>query len=176
MRFVQVRLTLGCLLISAWSGTARADGGTLRLTRSEGNYQISVLTTPTPFRVGPVDVSVLVQDAITGEFIPNALVTVWLVLSDHQPGEALCYAATDKAATNKLLKAAVFNLPKPGRWEVKVTVEGEQGSATVHFELEAAQRVPGWLMIWPWVSWPAPAILLFLIHQALVRRRHRQPA
>jgi hypothetical protein len=176
MRFVGVRLTLGCLLIGACGQTAYGDGGTLRLARSEGNYQISVLTTPTPFRAGPVDISVLVQDAITGEVIPNASVTVWLMSRDHQPRQPVCYTATDKAATNKLLKAAVFDLPEPGRWEVKVTVGGEQGNAQVNLELEAAQRVPEWPTIWPWVSWPAPAILLFFIHQVLVWRRHRQPA
>ena len=76
MRFVKVRLTLGWLLVGACGETARGDGGTLRLSRSEGNYRISVFTAPTPFRAGPVDISVLVQDAITGEVMPKASVTI----------------------------------------------------------------------------------------------------
>ena len=175
MRFVKVTVMLTWLLVSACGEAAHGDGGILCLSRSEGNYRISVFTTPTPFRVGPVDISVLVQDAITGEVIPKASVTVSLILRD-QPGEPLCYAATDKAATNKLMKAAVFDLPEPGRWVVQVTIGGEQGSAQVDFELEAAQCVQGWPVIWPWFSWPVPAILLFLVHQVLVWRRHRQSA
>jgi hypothetical protein len=88
----------------------------------------------------------------------------------------MCYTATDQAATNKLLKAAVFDLPESGRWVTQVGIGGEQGSAEVDFELVAAQRVQGWPVMWPWFGWPVPVILLFLVHQVLVWRRHRQPA
>jgi hypothetical protein len=171
---VKVAVILIWLLVGACGEAAHGDGGILRLSRSDANYRISVFTTPTPFRVGPVDISVLVQDAITGEDIPKTSVTVSLVLRD-QPGEPMCYTATDEAATNKLFKAAVFDLPQPGRWLVQVTIKGEQGSAQVAFELEAAQSVRGLPPMWPWFSWPVPVILLFLAHQMLVWRRHRQP-
>ncbi len=48
------------------SSLARADGGAVRLRQRSGGYQIAVFTEPTPLRAGPVDVSVLVQDAETG--------------------------------------------------------------------------------------------------------------
>jgi hypothetical protein len=166
---------LAWLLIGACGKAAHGDGGVLRVSRSEGNYRISVFTAPTPCQVGPIDISVLVQDAITGEVIPKALVTLWLKLR-NQPGKPLCYTATDKAATNKLMNAAVFDLPEPGRWVVQVTIRGDQGRAQVDFELHAAQCVRGWPAMWPWFSWPVPVILLFLAHQVLVWRRHRQPA
>ena len=41
-----------------------------------GDFQITVFTAPTPFRAGPVDISVFVQDPLTGELIPEARVTV----------------------------------------------------------------------------------------------------
>ncbi len=75
--------------------------------------------------------------------------------------------------TNKLLKAAVFELPEPGRWEIEVAIKGEQGGAQVRFELEAAERAPQWPLMWPWIGWPAPVILLFSIHQLLVWRKPR---
>jgi hypothetical protein len=175
MQFVKVVVISSLLLVGPCDETARGDGGILCLSRSEGNYRISVFTAPTPFQVGPVDISVLVQDAITGEVIPKASVTVSLNLRD-QPGEPMCYTATDQAATNKLMKAAVFDLPEPGHWVIQVTIGGEQGSAQVDFELVAAQRAQGWPAMWPWLSWPVPVILLFLVHQVLVWRRHRQPA
>jgi hypothetical protein len=174
MRFVKVTVMLTWLLIGLYDRAAHGDGGVLSLSRSEGNYRISVFTTPTPCRVGPVDVSVLVQDAITGEVIPKTLVKVCLRLRD-QPREPMCFTATDEAATNKLMKAAVFDLPEPGRWVVQVGIRGEQGSAQIAFELEAAQCVQAWPAMWPWFSWPIPVISLFLVHQVLVWRRHRQP-
>src|ERR1700679_1884698 len=147
MRFVKVAVILSLLLVGPYDETARGDGGILCLSRSEGNYRISVFAAPTPFRVGPVDISVLVQDAITGEVMPKASVTVSLRLRD-QPGEPMCYTATDQAATNKLLKAAVFDLPEPGRWLIQVTIGGEQGSAQVDFELVATQFAQSWPAMW----------------------------
>ena len=112
----------------------------------------------------------LVQDAATGEPIPEARVTFRLTPRDR-PGQTIRHAATSEAATNKLLKAAVFELPEPGRWEVEVAIEGGQGSARVRFELEAAETTPQWPAMWPWIGWPAPVILLFSIHQLLVWRK-----
>ena len=69
-------LALLLFLILHPSSLARADGGAVRLRQRAGGYQIAVFTSPTPFRAGPVDVSVLVQDAATGECVPEAQVTV----------------------------------------------------------------------------------------------------
>ena len=76
---------LGWLLVGACGEAARGDGGTVRLSRCEGGYRITVFTAPTPFRAGPVDISVLVQDAATGELdsrcsrrqSASLLVTAW---------------------------------------------------------------------------------------------------
>jgi hypothetical protein len=171
MRLINVGVSIGWLVISAFGQAARADGGALRLSQTAGNYRISVFTSPTPFCAGPVDISVLVQDAITGEVIPTTSVAIQLVLHS-QPDNALCYVATTKAATNKLFKAAVFDLPGPGRWRVKVTVDGGQGTAQLHFELEAAPHTEQWPILWTWISWPAAVVLLFSIHQVLVWRKH----
>jgi len=58
-----------CLLIAvvclASPAMVRADGGAVRLSERQGGYQITAFTSPTPFRAGPVDISVLVQDAAT---------------------------------------------------------------------------------------------------------------
>ncbi len=39
------------------------DGGAVRFSGQQGDWRITVFTSPTPLRAGPVDVSVLVQDA-----------------------------------------------------------------------------------------------------------------
>jgi hypothetical protein len=115
------------LTLGTWCAPAVADGGALRLSGTAGGYRISVFTAPTPFRAGPVDVSVLVQDASTGNPATQVPVTIRMTRSG---GLALEYPATTAAATNKLFRAAQFEL-----------------------------------------AWPAPVIVLFSVHQILVRRR-----
>src|SRR5262249_38640230 len=105
-----------CLLPSV----LRADGGTLRLLERAGNYQVAVFTSPTPLRAGPVDVSVLVQDAATGECLPQAHVTVRLKAA--VTGRNLEYPATTEGTTNRLFRAACFDLPEPGWWDMEVAV------------------------------------------------------
>jgi len=151
------------------SSFLKADGGAVRLRERAGGYQITVFTSPTPLRVGAVDVSVFVQDPATGEGIPEARVTVSLRAPGS--GRILEYPATTEAATNKLLRAAEFQLPAPGWWDVDVAVEGPPGPAIVRFEVQAEEPPPRWLDLWPWFGWPALVVALFGVHRALVRRR-----
>jgi hypothetical protein len=157
-----------CLLLLLPS-LAFADGGIVRLSEQQGNYRLTVFTTPTPLRAGPVDVTVLVQDAATGE--PASDVQVMIEAAWRgSPAVAIRHAATTEAATNKLYFAATFDLPEPGWYALGVSVAGARGEAQVHFELEAAEPLPGLLGLWPWVGWPVVVILLFSIHQFLIRR------
>src|SRR5262245_6074967 len=105
-----------------------ADGGAVRLSQREGNYQITVLTAPTPLRAGPIDVSVLVQTADTNALVSDAKVTVNATRRGH-PGQAVSHLATTEEATNKLFRAANFELHHPGSWEFEVTIDGPLGDA-----------------------------------------------
>jgi hypothetical protein len=157
-----------CLLFHS-SSLARADGGAVRLCQRAGGYQIAVFTSPTPLRAGPVDVSVLVQDAATEECVPEAQVTVCLKATGDGP--PLECPATTAAATNRLFHAAVFELPKAGRWDVEVAVEGPHGWALLRFGIEADGPAPRWLEFWPWFTWPALVVALFGLHQVMFRQR-----
>src|SRR5262249_35760515 len=147
-------------LLPSSAVTVRADGGVPRLSERAAGYRVSVFTSPMPFRAGPVDVSVLVQDADSGELVPDARVTVRAVPRER-PEAAVRRTATADAATNKLYRAAVFDLPEPGWWDMEVTVEGERGSAQVRLAVEAADPPPQWWLLAPWVGWPALAVALF---------------
>ena len=171
---VLVRLVLVCCVVFLSASPLEADGGAVRLREQAGAYQVTVFTAPTPFRAGPVDVSVLVLDAATGEYVPEARVTVRLTA--RGTGDVLEYPATTAAATNKLFHAAVFQLPEPGWWDVDVAVEGPHGPALVRFGVEADEPLPRWLELWPWFVWPALAVALFALHQVLVRRRIPLPS
>jgi hypothetical protein len=163
---------IGWLCFGAWCAPACADGGALLFSAKERGYQIAVFTAPSPFRAGPVDMSVLVQDSSTGQPMPNARVNIRMT---KLPRLALEYTATLEAATNKLFRAAQFVLPEPGRWEVEVQVEGSQGRAVLRGEVEAAEPLPRWREMWPWIGWPALAIAIFGIHQVLARKTARNP-
>jgi len=171
MRSLAAGVLFAWLLLVASCNLADADGGTIRLSSRQNGYQITVFTAPTPFRAGPVDVSVLVQDSSTGEPRTHTQVTVCM----SKPGQlALEYPATSAAANNKLFLAAQFVLPEPGRWDMQVKIEGPRGPAVISGQLEAAEPLPRWREIWPWIGWPALVIALFMIHQILKRARCRR--
>jgi hypothetical protein len=167
------RRLLVLLFAAVLPSSLRADGGTVRLSERKGDYRITVFTAPIPFRAGPVDVSVFVQYAATGEVVPEARVSIRAAPRGRSSDAVQCHATVD-AATNKLFQAALFDLPEPGWWEMEVAVEGARGTVSVHFEVEAAEVVPSWSGMWPWFSWPVMIVALFGVHQLLVRRKtHR---
>jgi hypothetical protein len=167
MRSDVVGMIAGWLVLGIWSAPALADGGSVRLRGKKCGYEVTVFTAPTPFRAGAVDISVLVLDASTGSPVTPGKVTVRMT----KPGRlALEYPATPEAATNKLFRAAQFALPEPGRWALEVEVQGSQGLAVIGGELDAAEPLPRWRELWPWIGWPALAIVVFGIHQFLARR------
>jgi hypothetical protein len=172
MRSVVDGIIVGWSLLGIWCAPASADGGTMRLSGKRGGYQVTVFSGPTPIRAGPVDISVLVQDSMTGEPMPHARVIVRMT----KPGQlALEYPATAQVATNKLFRAAQFELPEPGRWALEVQVQGSHGLGVIGGDLEAVEPLPRWHEMWPWIGWPALVIALFGIHLALEQEKRRSP-
>ncbi len=165
---VKVVLVLSFVLCP--SSFAGAHGGAVRLCERAGDYRLAVFTLPTPFRAGPVDVSVLVQDAATGECVTPARVT--LRLTARGSGRVLECPATSGAASNKLFHESVFELPEAGWWGVEVCVDGPHGPARARFPVEAGEAPPRWQELWPWFGWPAFAVVLFGLHRVLAGRRH----
>jgi len=159
------------LLLSACGTAARGDGGVVRIVEQQAGLQVSVFTSPNPLCAGPVDISVLVQDAETGQPVPEADVSI-VVTPRGRSGRSIHGVATVDAATNKLLRAAVFDLSEAGWWDVDVICVAKPGRAHVHFALECGQPLPHWLAVWPWLIWPAGVVLLFGVHRLLVWRRH----
>lgn len=153
-------LVLPVLLAAA---TARGDGGRVQLSETAGPFAVTVFTAPTPLRVGPVDVSVLVQGADGGAPVLDAAVQVALAA----PSGERAAAATHAAATNQLLYAAVLDVPAPGRWTLAVHVAGRAGDAAVSCEVDVAPPLPPALAFWPYLALPGVAIALFALHQWL---------
>ena len=149
---------------------AVADGGNLQLSQRQGQYQIAVFSSPTPLRVGTVDVSVLLLDADSGSPVDDAVVKVTATHLDR-PAAVVEQPATFDAATNKLFRAATFDLPATGRWRIETTIGGPHGNAQTAFDVEVAEQLPRALALWPWLAWPAIPIALYSLRELTSRRR-----
>src|SRR5262249_763281 len=144
-------------------------GGTLRFSGPCGDWRVSAFTTPTPLRVGIVDVSVLVQESASGKPRPDLSVTI-SARPVGASGKKLREPATHEAATNKLFRMVELKLTEPGFWDVEVEVKGSEGKATARFQLPVEEPLLFRSTLGLWIGWPAVAVLLFGIHQWLVRR------
>ena len=152
LRSFVVVLVLGCL---GASGAARGDGGTVQLSTRAGLHEVTIFTQPTPARVGPVDISVLIQDSASGELVTGEGVRVGMSSRDRR-GLVLHEAATTDRATNKLFYAATLEVPEPGTWDVAVDIREKPGGvAQLRFTLPVAPALPRWVSLWAWIAWPA---------------------
>jgi hypothetical protein len=166
-RLVAVGLFLGLTLASP--GISRGDGGTLRVWKQDGRYDLAVFTEPSPLVTGPVDISVLLLDRDSGVPVDDARITLELAPADR-PEAARRGSATRASATNKLFRSVVFESIEPGPYHVVVELDGPAGSLRVDFEMVAARPWNPLMGIWSWILWPVPVILLYLIHLRLVAR------
>jgi len=162
-RLLSIALGLQCAF-------AHADGGRLVAVERQGDYQFAVFASPDPLRAGPVDISVLIQDAETNEPITDMSVDVKLTRRDD-PAKTIYASATTAAATNKLLRATLIELPEPGWWDGEVVCDGNHGPIETRFAIEAGPPLPKWLTVWPWFAWPFGAVALFGVHRWLIWRR-----
>jgi hypothetical protein len=124
------------LIVGAWPAWGH-HGGEVRLMQKAGPFLITVFSDPTPLRAGPVDISVMVQDGDGGRPILEAEVTAQLQEqgTDRLP---IIIQATRQNSTNKLLYAALVNLPAPGLWKLQVAVQYQAQAANVACMVTAA--------------------------------------
>jgi hypothetical protein len=145
---------------------AHADGGAVCLREVSGAFLVTVFVAPQPIQVGPIDVSVLVQDRQTGAVILDAKVDLAIRRVDGGGPEFLAHA-TREQSTNKLLQSGRIGLPTSGSWGLRVSVShgGEESVfATILPVSPAASRLAA---VWPLLFLPPFAIALFALHQTL---------
>lgn len=157
--------TLPSILFPA--AAAYGDGGIVRASETHGTTQITVFTSPTPLRAGPIDVSVLIQDLPSGMTATDAEIEV-IVHPTDAPGRALRRMATADRAVNKLLRAAEFDLVESGPTQFEIIVRRSQrADLRVRFEADVTPPLPRWAQYWPWFTWPLVVAAIFILRRRL---------
>jgi hypothetical protein len=158
------------LSICCTGNRARADGGRLvRVERAHG-WIVSIFVAPDPPRVGPIDVSVLVQEEASGTVVADAEIAVTLnSLSD--PSIALSAPASRQQATNKFLQSALLVAPGAGDWLGTIHCSAGNDKAEITFSLQVDAAPPAWTKVAPWFLWPLAAAMVLVAHRTLARKR-----
>ncbi len=172
----RLRIALLALVLAAWAGAARADGGGVVASGRAGPLRASVLVSPTPLRAGPAEWSVLLQDA-GGAPVLDAEVELELHrhgASGHHAHRVV--AARREASTNRLLYSALVDLPEPGSWRVALRVtRGEHAQlGQLGFELPVGPATGRAVEHWRALLLPPVALGLFALHQWLSRGERRR--
>jgi len=149
-------LALLACLAALLPGSTLANGGQVRIDRQRvGAYDVTVTSSPSPLRVGLVDISVLLQRPETDEPVLDARLLVMAEPLDG--GDPIEHPATQDQATEPNYYAAEFEIPSEGTWRFTVLVDGPEGQGQASFEAAVAgesivQRAG-------WVIWVVAGIL-----------------
>ena len=164
--------------VAAVATSCQADGGRVVHIEKLDDVTITVCAAPNPLTSGPIDVSFLVQEAESLQTLPDARISI-LCQKETAPEDAgvslgVAAPASRELATNKLLQAAIVDLPSGGEWRVTTTVKvgKDKQDAEFDFTLSVADATPvsGWRTA---VVLPIAGIALFAIHRQLKRTRKR---
>ena len=153
---------------------AWADGGTVQLRQEAGDLVITVFTSPGPLTVGPVDISVLLQNRDGLQPVLDA--TVSLVLRAEASGIELQAQPTREQARNKLLYAALVMFSKPGDWHITVTVARNGIETNAEGILEVAPPPGRPASYAGYIAFPPVMIGLFMVRERLIRRGSQRAA
>lgn len=157
---------------------AAADGGTVQFSQTTGNYRITVMSDPTPLRVGAADLSVLVQDVQSGQFVPDGQAMITLRHAADPP-LLIRHEATQSSATNKLLRSMQIDLPRSGTWQLQLELQAMAEPVVVQSTIAVAEKPPRWREAAGWIAAPFIVIGLYLLGELLAAKKaagSRSPA
>ncbi|QDT75599.1 hypothetical protein [Lacipirellula limnantheis] len=149
----------------------RADGGRLVRVERINGWIVSVFVTPDPPRVGPIDVSVLVQAEASGSVIADADIAVTLTAAGDAEGVTTSAPSSRDQATNKLLQSALLNASSPGDWQGTIDCRVGNAKVEIPFPLQIVAAPPAWTKLALWILWPFAAAAIFVAHRMLGRKR-----
>jgi hypothetical protein len=146
---------------------AHAHGAFAQFTKAAGPFVVTVFTTDSPLRAGPVDISLLIQSREDQQPVLDCVALLQLWKND---ATSISSEATHQGAQNKLLYAAQVKLPEPGVWELEAVITHENDSVEVGGSITVVPSNPVFLAYWRSLTLPPLLITLFALNQWLKRR------
>lgn len=133
------------------------------LHQDAGPFTITLFAAPQPLQVGPADLSVLVQDRLSGEVLLDPTIDLTVAADGAQQTVKMARGQ----ASNRLLQAAAVRFPKPGKWRLGLVVQRGKDVAHLSTECTVEPDSSRALLVWVYVLLPLGVIVLFVIHQRL---------
>ncbi|HEY8901112.1 MAG TPA: hypothetical protein VIM61_11935 [Chthoniobacterales bacterium] len=178
-------LAFGIALLLLLPAAAFADGGAVISQQVVGPYRVTLFGSPSPLRAGPADLSVMLQDAATGEAVLDRKVAIqvqavtndakseaWVPPCCSMKPTVAAITATHAVAQNKLLYAANVLLPASGPHQISVIIGDGPAApdATLQATAEIAPPAPPASAYWAYLAAPPIIIAGFALNQRLRRR------
>ncbi len=157
------------LMLAMGTSAARADGGAMLLHQDAGAFTITLFAAPQPLRTGDADLSVMVQDRISGEILLDPIIDLTVA-----PEAAVASPQTVRVAkgqaSNRLLLASTVHFSSAGKWRVTLAVRRGKDTAQLSTECTVEPDHSRARLVWFYVLLPVGIIFLFVIHQVLKLR------
>lgn len=161
----------GILLAAALvAPVARSDGGRVCASERSGTLRVSLLTAPTPLRVGRAEIVLVVEAA--PEATTRTRLRLWT-------GERTRLDLDERSGPGGGVFPAEVDLDLAGPIEIEAHTEQAADAVTVRCHTVAEQRRPALLANWPLLALPPLAVALFATGRLAGRprsARRRQPA
>jgi hypothetical protein len=122
------RVVLLALLGVGALGPAFADGPHIALHATQGRYEITVFTAPDPLVTGPIQLTLLVQDAETGALLPGVEAGGSLTPAS---GPAVPLTLALGGSSNKELMGETVKLANPGSYTLQLRISAAGRSPQV---------------------------------------------
>ncbi|MFO0944486.1 MAG: hypothetical protein U1D30_00850 [Planctomycetota bacterium] len=151
------------LLAVGWGtspGPSLGDGGAVRFHGLAGPYRVAVFTSPTPLRVGGMEVDVMVQDPMTDRLVDNVAIEADLQGAGDNASASNVFQQNH--STSPLYQSFEVRIPSAGSWNLRIQLTGPQGNADLAVKLPVGPPAAHWPELWAWISLPAVPIALFL--------------
>jgi hypothetical protein len=134
---------------------AHGDAGLVRAHLDDGTVHMTVFTEPTPLRLGPFDLSVLLLNA-AGDHLLDGDINATLTPPD---GRSMRVRLSPEQATTRFMQAIKMTLDQQGTWHVDIDAVTVEGTVHVDFDMQVANALPRLIQLWPWFL-PVPIALV----------------
>jgi hypothetical protein len=188
IRFLPVLVLLGLS-----QENARADGGVIRLQKTQGPFVVTIFSSSEVVRNFPADVSVMVQRRDSGDAILDASVSLMFtapVSSRIEPLEQVCgqsegapwsgasdphsteisIPATRQQASNKLLYAGLVKFDVAGNWRLQALIKQGAESVEVGCDIPVVSPPDPLVSLLPYLLLPPLMVGLFAVNHGLRRQ------